>query len=192
MSRRAILAIILAGAGLTVAPALSGHRPELIWNASASVPVGLYRVSAPTDIAVADLVAVMPPDRLSAFLAERGYLAPGVPLLKRVLALPGTTVCRNGSTVIAYDHAYGEALDRDRAGRPLPVWQGCRTLRDGEVFLMNWDAPDSMDGRYFGPLPASTITARVTPVWTDEGGDGRFVWRTADAGPPLEPLSQRQ
>ena len=41
---------------------------------------------------------------------------------------------------------------------------------------MNWDAPDSLDGRYFGPLPTSTITARVVPVWTDEDGDGRFRW----------------
>lgn len=191
MSRRTVIAMMLAGAGLILVPAISDHRPELIWNASASVPIGLYRVTEPTDIAVGDLVAVMPPERLSVFLEERDYLARGVPLLKRVLALPGATVCRNGSTIVAYDHAYGEALDRDRAGRPLPVWQGCRTLRDGEVFLMNWDAPDSMDGRYFGPLPSTTIVARVTPVWTDEDGDGRFVWRSASSQ-PLEPLPHRQ
>ncbi|KFC62052.1 Type IV secretory pathway, protease TraF [Devosia sp. LC5] len=183
MTRRTLVATMLAGVGLMVAPAISDHRPELIWNASASVPIGLYRVSPATWIEVADLVAVMPPEALSDFLAERGYLARDVPLIKRVLALPGTTVCRNGATIVAYDHAYGQALDHDRIGRPLPAWQGCRTLRDGEVFLMNWDAPDSMDGRYFGPLPISTIVARVTPIWTDEAGDGRFVWRAAEPAP---------
>ena len=28
-------------------------------------------------------------------------------------------------------------------------------------------------------------TARVIPVWTDEAGDGRFRWRSAD--PALDP-----
>ncbi|UHD46344.1 S26 family signal peptidase [Aureimonas altamirensis] len=183
MTRRTPAAIMLAGVGLTVAPALSDHRPELMWNASASVPVGLYRVSLATQIEIADLVVVIPPDGLADFLSERGYLPRNVPLIKRVLALSGTTVCRNDATIIAYDNAFGVALDHDRIGRGLPVWQGCRSLRDGEVFLMNWDAPDSLDGRYFGPLPITTIVARVTPLWTDEAGDGRFVWRATEPAP---------
>ncbi len=52
-------------------------------------------------------------------------------------------------------------------------------LQPGEVFLMNPTAPDSLDGRYFGPLPASSIVGRAVPLWTDEGDDGRFVWRAA-------------
>ena len=71
----------------------------------------------------------------------------------------------------------GEALDRDRLGRPLPVWQGCRRIADGAIFLMNPDVRDSLDGRYFGPLPAASVIGRATPLYTDEDGDGRFVWR---------------
>lgn len=71
----------------------------------------------------------------------------------------------------------GDALDRDRRGRPLPVWQGCRSVAAGELFLMNWQVGDSLDGRYFGPLPASAVIGRATPLYTDEDGDGRFVWR---------------
>ena len=44
---------------------------------------------------------------------------------------------------------------------------------------MNPGVKDSLDGRYFGVLPASSIIGRATPVWTDEAGDGRFVWRAA-------------
>src|SRR3546814_1910708 len=40
------------------------------------------------------------------------------------------------------------ARARDRAGRPLPAWFGCRKLRSGELFTMNPAAPDSFDGRY--------------------------------------------
>ena len=53
-------------------------------------------------------------------------------------------------------------------GRPLPVWQGCRVVAGGEVFLMNRQSEDSLDGRYFGPLPTTTIVGRADPLWTDE------------------------
>jgi type IV secretory pathway protease TraF len=42
---------------------------------------------------------------------------------------------------------------------------------------MNWDEPDSLDGRYFGPLPRSAVIARAIPILTDEAGDGHLVWR---------------
>ena len=62
----------------------------------------------------------------------------------------------------------GKALERDRRGRPLPVWQGCRLIAEGQVFLMNRQSEDSLDGRYFGPLPATTIVGEAAPLWTDE------------------------
>ncbi|OQM76713.1 S26 family signal peptidase [Manganibacter manganicus] len=176
-ARRTILWATAGAAVLIAAPALFAWPPRLIWNASASAPVGLYAMHAARRLEVGDLVAVRPPDALAAFLAGRGYLPLDVPLIKRVLALAGTQVCRKGATIIAYDHVYGEALDRDRLGRALPRWQGCRVLAEGEVFLMNWDAADSLDGRYFGPLPVTAITAKLSPLWTDEDGDGRFEWR---------------
>ena len=48
--------------------------PKLIWNASASVPIGLYRVRPAGDLHVTDLVVVRAPEPLANFLAERGYL----------------------------------------------------------------------------------------------------------------------
>lgn len=176
---------MLVATALIAVPAFSRPDIRFIWNASASVPVGLYRIVPATRIEVTDLAVVMPPNALAGFLDERGYLPRGVPLIKRVLALPGTEVCRRGAAVIAYDHAYGDAQPRDRFGRNLPQWQGCRIVAEGELFLMNWDAADSLDGRYFGALPASTVIGRALPLYTDEYGDGRFRWRFTD--PALEP-----
>jgi type IV secretory pathway protease TraF len=56
----------------------------------------------------------------------------------------------------------------DSRGRPLPVWQGCRVIADGEVFLMNWQSADSLDGRYFGALPTSAVIGTAEPLWTGE------------------------
>jgi conjugative transfer signal peptidase TraF len=142
--------------------------PHYIWNASNSVPIGLYRIQATTRLAVTELVAVQPPDLLAAFLDLNGYLPIGVPMLKRVLALPGQTVCRTGLQIAVDGVDVGDARERDGQNRPLPVWHGCRVIADGDVFVMNWQSADSLDSRYFGPLPASAVIGRAVPVWTDE------------------------
>ena len=147
---------------------IGGTTPHYIWNASNSVPIGLYRVQATTRLAVTELVAVQPPELLAAFLDLNGYLPVGVPMLKRVLALPGQTVCRNGLKIAVDGVDVGEARERDGRSRPLPVWHGCRVIADGDVFVMNWQSADSLDSRYFGPLPASAVIGRAIPVWTDE------------------------
>ena len=142
--------------------------PRFIWNASASVPIGLYAVHPVGALHVTELVVVRPPEPLADFLDRRRYLAKGVPMLKRILALPGQTVCRSGRAVTVDGIAMGEALDHDSRGRALPAWRGCRVIARDEVFLMNWRSEDSFDGRYFGPLPASTIVGRADPLWRRE------------------------
>jgi conjugative transfer signal peptidase TraF len=171
-----ILAASIASAALGTSAAIDLPKP-LFWNASASAPIGLYAVQPADDLEVSDLVVIAPPPELATFLTARGYLPKGVPLLKRVLALGGQTVCRDGPDILAYGASIGRARDRDRAGRELPAWQGCRRIADDELFVMNWDAPDSVDSRYFGPLPRHSVIGRALPVWTDEAGDGRFEWR---------------
>ena len=150
--------------------ALAPPPPRLVWNASESVPIGLYAITAAKRLELTQLVLVAPPEPLATFLDEGRYVPRGVPLLKRIAALPGQTVCRTGVEVTVDGVTQATARVLDRRGRPLPVWAGCWTLMDGEVFLLNWDAPASLDGRYFGPLPRSTVVGRATPVWTREDG----------------------
>jgi type IV secretory pathway protease TraF len=115
---------------------------------------------------VGDLVVATPPEPLASFLADRSYLPLDVPLVKHVAALPGQSVCRNGLKVSIDTVAVGEARERDSRDRPLPLWQGCRVMALGQVFLMNAQSADSLDGRYFGPLPAASIVGRASPHWT--------------------------
>ena len=158
----------LAVAALLLLSTIGGKSPRYIWNASNSVPIGLYRLQSAGRLTVTELVALQPPDPLATFLDLNGYLPIGVPMLKRVLALSGQTVCRNGLTIAVDGIDVGEALERDGRGRPLPAWQGCRAIREDELFVMNWQSAGSLDSRYFGPLPASAVIGRAVPMWTDE------------------------
>lgn len=179
MSRRShVLVAAISGAVLLILPTILKPTPRLLWNASASLPVGLYAAVPVDAIAIGDLVAVQAPEPLQALFAARGYLPDNVPLLKAVRALPGTTVCRRGVNITVNGQHAGSARLADRQGRQLPQWQGCHVLQPDELFLMN-DAPDSLDGRYFGPLARSAVVARLVPLWTDDSGSGRFTSHVA-------------
>lgn len=139
---------------------------RLVFNASASVPIGWYSVEGATDVRLGEIVVVQPPTHAEQLLIERGYLAPKVPLLKRVAAQAGTLVCRSGDMIVIGKTVVGTAREADALGRPLPHWGGCRELRPGQVFLFNHDAPGSFDGRYFGPTSVRDIIGKARPLWT--------------------------
>ncbi|SIT15045.1 conjugative transfer signal peptidase TraF [Paracoccus saliphilus] len=151
--------------------------PKLVWNGTASVPIGFYRIAPSEALALNDLVAVMPPEPFVGFMVERGYIGRETPILKHVMGLPGQRLCRIGRNVTIDAIPLGEAREHDSRGRDLPVWQGCRQLADGDIFLMNPEAGDSLDGRYFGPFPASSVIGRAVPIFTLTDGTGRLNWR---------------
>jgi conjugative transfer signal peptidase TraF len=170
--------ILLAGT-IAAAALLSAALPIsriLVWNTTASVPTGLYHIRGAASLRVGERVAIAPPSKLRRYLAERGYLPSGVPLLKEVAALRGDAVCRHGLIISINGQPAGEARAVDSRGRPLPVWQDCRTIGADEIFVMNRRAPGSFDGRYFGPTARTQVIGRARPVWTDEAGDGEHVW----------------
>src|SRR3546814_2602984 len=112
------------------------------------------------------LALVRPTPALEAFMADRHYVERHVPLLKPVAAVAGATVCRAGLHVTIDGHAAVSALSRDRFGRPLPAWSGCRRLAAHELFLIAPANLASFDSRYFGPMTRDQLIGRAFPVWT--------------------------
>jgi len=163
---RAVLALALFGLGLIGFATLARPAPWLVWNASASAPIGLYRVLPGKPIR-GDLVLVHPPNSVRQLAAERGYLPATVPLVKRVAALDGDIICAAGDAISVNGRVVAERLARDRLGRPMPRWSGCRLLDGGEVFLLMEGVSDSFDGRYFGPVRRAAIIGRLVPLWIE-------------------------
>ncbi|WP_192365739.1 S26 family signal peptidase [Mesorhizobium mediterraneum] len=163
---RKAIAIASIGLGLIGFTALGKPSPWLVWNASASAPVGLYRVgfAAPGR---GDLVLVRPPESVAELAEKRGYLPRNVPLVKRLAALPGEHVCAFNEAVIIGGEIVARRLETDGHGRALPWWNGCRALANDEVFLLGGEADRSFDSRYFGPVPATNVIGRLVPLWTE-------------------------
>ncbi len=159
----AIVASVIVIAGLA---APISHPPRLIWNATASAPIGLYEVRSQSTFARGELVLVRPPQWVRVFAAARGYLPNTVPMVKRIAADNGDIVCRDKDAITINGRVVAHALLADREGRTLPTWSGCHSLGDGEIFLLMDGVRASFDSRYFGPVPTTAIVGKVVPLWT--------------------------
>lgn len=164
MSRRVVFAAMAVGLTALGVSAALDPAPILVWNATASAPLGLWLVAPGAQVGRGAWALVRPEPATANWLSGRGYLPPGVPLIKGVAAVGGQTVCRWGEVVLVDGRPAARAHRRDSRGRSLPRWRGCRRLGAHEVFLLN-PHPGSLDGRYFGPTAAEDIVGPAILVW---------------------------
>ena len=161
--RRALL-LIAAGSMLALGLETAFNLPKkVIYNASASAPIGLYWLDN-KPVKRGDLVLVTVPESVRELVRERGYLPSGVPLIKRVAGVTGDEICRRGRQILVAGRPVAMAQTVDGSGRAMPQWQGCVTLIKAQVFLLQ-DHPQSFDGRYFGPVDRHLIVGRVSRLW---------------------------
>ena len=158
------LGVAIAGITCLGATVIAPPVPRLVWNASASAPIGLYGVTPGARLKRDDMVIAWAPAGPRALAAQRHYLPGNVPLVKRVAAVPGERVCAIGNGISLGGRLVAERRRRDAAGRVMPWWRGCVTLDESALFLL-MDAPASFDGRYFGPTSARDVIGKATPLW---------------------------
>jgi conjugative transfer signal peptidase TraF len=159
------MAALAAGALMLLAlPAAWPRSTLLVWNATASAPVGLYRVLEGRPVVRGGMVVAWAPASARRLAARRGYLPARVPVVKHVAAATGDRVCAAGVEIRVNGRSIARRRKADAAGRPMPWWRGCRDLARGESFLLN-DRPDSFDGRYFGITSRSQILGPAVLLW---------------------------
>lgn len=165
-----MLAVCALGSAALVCIALLATllRPPpvlLLWNVSASSPLGLYRVVPVNDLRRGDMAAAWLPEGARDLAATRRYLPRDVPLVKLVAATAGDRLCAPDNRVLVNGKVKALRRSADPSGRPLSWWRGCRLLGPGEVFLLSPDAPDAFDGRYFGVTRAREIIGKASLLW---------------------------
>lgn len=110
--------------------------PQIVWNASPSIPVGLYRLVAYTP-ARGRLAVIRLPEPFLTLASARGYLPAGVLLIKPIAAGAGDLVCRHGAVVTINGRMAALAKTADAWGRLLPRWHGCQRLNAHQIFVLS-------------------------------------------------------
>jgi conjugative transfer signal peptidase TraF len=159
-----LLAAALPAAAL-LATLLWRPSARLVWNASASSPLGLYRIGPADGIRRGDMAIAGPPAAARALGAERRYLPRNVPLVKRVAAAASDRVCARGAAIFVNGRRVAARRRADPSGRALPWWTGCESLRGGDLLLLSVNAPQAFDGRYFGISRRALILGRARLIW---------------------------
>lgn len=141
------LAALFAGSKLLAAPIV-------LYPISPSLPEVPY-VRTIDAFEVGTIVAFPMPDVARRYQRQRGQELPADFLfMKPIAAGPGDHVCNSAAHGLAINgvwHAKTVAFDQD--GRALPIWNACRRLDDQEYFMLSGHVPNSLDSRYFGPVP---------------------------------------
>ena len=167
--RRKILvrraAVTGAGVALICLTTAFPPSPRLVWNASASAPLGLYAVSPGASIDAGDMVVARAPQPWRMLAAQRRYIPANVPLVKRVAAVAGDEVCAVGADVFINAKWVTERRIADALGRQMLWWNGCVRLRGHQLFLLMPGSPASFDGRYFGVTEGADVTGKVRLLW---------------------------
>ena len=160
------LAIMMAATTLGVVAVVwpRADAPLVVWNASRSVPVGLYTIIARAPMRV-ELAVLQLPEPVRRFADARGYLPATALLIKPVVAGDGNIVCRHGPIVTIDGRPVARARTLDDAGHALPRWSGCRRLDAARIFVLSAQN-GSFDSRYFGPVDARQIRGTAVPLWT--------------------------
>jgi conjugative transfer signal peptidase TraF len=149
---------------VVVLPVVVPLEAQLMYNPTESAPRGWYRVRTAQRVRVGDFVVVRLPESIASIADSRGYLPLKVPLLKRVGAVAGQSVCVMGAALRIDGVLVAHVRAMDAAGRRLPSWSGCRVLANGELFLLSTN-PSSFDSRYFGPVSFASLRGAAVPMW---------------------------
>jgi type IV secretory pathway protease TraF len=140
-------------------------RPKLLYNPSASAPIGYYSIGPEETFNIGDQVALYAPDWARKLADERRYLPFDYPLIKTIAGKPGDQICASGDVVSVPNYADITRLSRDSLGRDLPSWDGCLVLSPNEYFVLSAGTEAGLafgyDSRFFGPVNGETILGTV-------------------------------
>ena len=165
----ALLSAVFAVGAISAAFELAGVRV----NASASLPIGLYRTTS--DIA-ARLVEFCPSEPYANLSANRAYRGKGncpdgaEPLMKPIVAVPGDVVEVSPQGVAVNGRFLQNSAPRafDTKNGILQHWPfGAYRVSPGTAWVISSFNARSFDSRYFGPIPTGAIRHHLRPLITE-------------------------
>jgi len=135
--------------------------PRLLYNKSASAPIGWYVLNPDGEVTRDVIVAAFAPAEARKLAADRRYLPENIPLIKTVWAIGGERICSTNGVITTPNRPDIHAVAQDSLGRRMPQIEGCFTLTKNQVFLISTDVQTSWDSRYFGPVELHDVLGTV-------------------------------
>jgi conjugative transfer signal peptidase TraF len=168
-SRAAAATLVMGFCAVCLYPYPRPLAPLLVYNASPSLPVGLYRSIPKGDLELGDIVRLALPESMQPVMARWGYAHhPAAQfLIKQIAGLPGQRVCRLGGRMLIDGGVLGPVHRMDHLGYALPqaLPEGvCARLGPAAYFVATPNAA-SLDSRYFGPVSRQAILQVLQPLW---------------------------
>lgn len=162
--------ILSAGLTLTAVLAVASTffaDRQVVINTSPSVQPGIYIRSCATPKVGAIVDFEIPTAAQPYIHARSGYSGENWYILKPIIAGPEDQVDTLGDWLVVNGKRIAPMPPReDSAGRPLPIWRGCRRLADNEFFVFSARIPNSFDSRCYGPIQRGEIISVRCPLIT--------------------------
>jgi conjugative transfer signal peptidase TraF len=157
-----LFGVAAAGLAFLAMKPLAKPVPLIIWNASDSIPIGLYLISK-RQPNIGEIAIIKPAEWVQIYAASRGYLPKDVWLLKPIYAVHPSIICRFGKHVFVDGEHVATSKNADKMHRVLPVWKGCKELTPTQYFVLGHHR-GSFDSRYFGPVDRSQVVGTAFPM----------------------------
>ncbi|MCF6808162.1 signal peptidase I [Thiotrichales bacterium 19S9-12] len=134
---------------------------RLRYQASKSMPQGLYLQYPSAEYKVGDNIIFYPEQLVEKLMLDRGWISYYQPLLKSIVAQKGDTVCIKNNQLLINKKSHGSVYLVDSKGRKLPRVNICRELQADEFWVQGKSSDHSFDSRYFGVVTQKQIEGKV-------------------------------
>ena len=126
-----------------------------------SMPEGYYLTYYTQNITRDDDVLFKPNEHIQQFIVDHGWLPKGVPLLKRIVGIPGDKLCIKQRKVAINNKTIAIIKHKDSQGNPLPVFQFCGVIARNQYFVQGIANDHSFDSRYYGLISSNQIISKA-------------------------------
>ena len=171
------LAGVAALVGIGAAVAFVLYQKGYRFNETASLPIGVWRITNTGELRAGQVVNFCPPNTPELLDARsRGYLdggrCPGnlERMFKPLVAVPGDRVEVTAQGVVVNGRLvpHSAPLAFDGVGRAMPRPEGTLAVPRGQAWVASDYSPYSFDSRYFGAIAFDSVFGVATPVLLSE------------------------
>jgi len=134
------------------------------YQATNSMPRGLYLIMPVKSIARGDIVVFYPPITIRDFLKQQHWLPYSGMIMKYALGLPGDYVCRRKDELWINKRKVAHIYYKTSSNLALPQQKFCGKLAENQYFLISLFVPNSFDSRYFGAIERKYISGKAISI----------------------------